>query len=922
MAAGTVCDKEDVVCDRRVEHGLDRVALGGPGARFGIVTAGKAWHDVRQALRTLGIDDERARALGVAVYKVGMLWPLEPEGIGAFADGKQELCFVEEKAAFVESQAAALLYNRAERPRITGKSDDTGAPMIPADVALESLELAQILAERLKANGLWDEDLAVRADAARSWRSTLLEVIAPVEATRLPYFCSGCPHNTSTRFPEGSKAISGIGCHGMAMWARPGTLLGTQMGGEGMTWVGMHGYTSRKHVFQNLGDGTYFHSGLLAIRAAVASGANITYKILYNDAVAMTGGQPVDGPITVPGIARQVLDEGVRKLVLVSDDPDKHRGADLPAGVRIEHRDRLDAVQRELRDTPGCTVLLYEQTCAAEKRRRRKRGEFPDPDKRMFIYDPVCEGCGDCSVQSTCVSVEPLETPLGRKRRINQSSCNKDYSCVKGFCPSFVTVLGGKPRKAAGVADPEHLFAGLPEPQTAALGDGAYGIMIPGIGGTGVITVGAVLAMAAHLEGHAASAYDMTGLSQKNGAVYSHLQVAGDPSALRGNRLGLGEADLVLGFDLVAALNDECFRTFDPARTRLIGNERVQPTAAITSDPDARVDTSLLLRRVARKLRAEHIRQVDGTGLATALCGDSIATNMFIVGAALQLGWLPVSLAAVERAIELNNVQVPFNKRALAWGRLWAHDPLAVEKAAGGNVAGSTAVADIDLDALIAQRESMLTDYQSARLAKRYRKLVDDVRDAEIAASGEAGAFTHAVAHGFARLMAYKDEYEVARLYSDPAFRKRLEAEFDDIREIRFNMAPPMFAKRDAETGHLVKREFGPWMLRAMGVLAGFRRLRGTALDPFGRTEERRMERALIDEYEQRIRDLLPGLEAARIGLATEIASLADQVRGFGHVKERQVGQTRARWQALAERWAHGEAADEPPPARELRRVA
>ncbi|MEZ5651489.1 MAG: indolepyruvate ferredoxin oxidoreductase family protein [Burkholderiaceae bacterium] len=884
-------------------NGIDRVTYGGTGARLGLVTAGKAWHDVRQALRALGIDEARARALGVSVYKVGLLWPLEPQGLREFAQGKQELFVIEEKSAFIETQAASLLYNAAERPRITGKLDDTGKPLLPADVALESLDLALVIAERLKANGIWDDALAARADATRSWRRTLLTVIAPAEAARLPYFCSGCPHNTSTRFPEGSRAISGIGCHGMALWARPGTLLGTQMGGEGMTWVGMHRYTSRGHVFQNLGDGTYFHSGLLAIRAAVASGASITYKILYNDAVAMTGGQPVDGPISVSAIVRQVLDEGVRALVLVSDDPERHRGIGLPAQVRIEHRDRLDAVQRELRETPGCTVLLYEQTCAAEKRRRRKRGEFPDPEKREFIYEPVCEGCGDCSQQSNCVSIEPHDTVLGRKRRINQSSCNKDFSCLKGFCPSFVTVLGGRPRRGAGVDDPQGLFATLPTPAVAELGDGGYGVMIPGIGGTGVITVGAVLAMAAHLEGRAVSAFDMTGLSQKNGAVFSHLQVAADTAGLGGNKLGLGEADLVLGFDMVAALNDECFRTFDPQRTRFIGNDRVQPTAAFTSNPDARVDTSLLTRRLAEKLRAEHIRAVDGTGLARALCGDTIATNMFMVGAAAQLGWLPVSVGAIERAIELNAVQVDFNKRALSWGRLWAHDPAAIDKALGQTAADERAPAALDLDALIAHREALLGEYQNRRLARRFRSLVDEVRAAETRIAGEAGALTRAVAHGLAKLMAYKDEYEVARLYSLSGFKEQLEHEFENVREIRFNMAPPLFARRDPATGELTKREYGAWMLRAMGVLARLRGLRGSFLDPFGYSEERRGERALVGEYENRVRALLPELSASSLPLAVEIADVPEHIRGFGHVKARHLAQARERWQALDRQW-------------------
>ncbi len=874
-------------------NAIDRTVAGDAQARFGIVTAGKCWHEVRLALRALGLEGERAAEVGVAVYKVGLLWPLEPQGISEFAAGKEELLFVEDKTAFVESQAAHLLYNAPQRPRIAGKADPEGRPLLNSDTGFEPLDLALVIAGRLQASGLADEALRSRVEALQAARRSLMQVMAPADLRRLPFFCSGCPHNTSTVVPEGSRALAGIGCHGMALYARPGTMVPTQMGGEGLNWVGMRRFTKRRHVFQNLGDGTYFHSGLLAIRAAVASGANITYKILYNDAVAMTGGQPVDGPISVAEIAHQVLHEGVKALVLVSDDPARHQGTPLPAGTRIEHRDRLDAVQRELRDTAGCTVLLYEQTCAAEKRRRRKRGELPDPERRLFIHEAVCEGCGDCSRQSSCVSVEPLETPLGLKRRINQSSCNKDHSCVKGFCPSFVSVLGGRPRRASPKALPEAALAALPEAPVAPLGAQAFGVMIPGIGGTGVITVGAVLAMAAHLEGKAASTYDMTGLSQKNGAVYSHLQVAPAAAALRANRLGLGDAALVLGFDMVAALGDEAFRTLDPATSRFVGNHRVLPTAMQALNPDARVDFGLLARKVADKLGGERVRYLDATGLATTLLGDAVYANFLLVGAALQLGWLPVGRAAIERALQLNGVQVEGNLRALQLGRLWVHDPAVLQAPA------AAPAAEPSLDDLVADRVGRLTDYQDAAYARRYIALVERVRAAETRAAGAPGAFTRAVAQGFAKLLAVKDEYEVARLYAQPAFRQKLEAEFEDVRELRFHLAPPLFAGRDPDTGHLVKREYGPWMLTAMGWLARWRRWRGTALDPFGHTAERRMERALADDYERRIATLADGLDANRLPLATRIAEVADLVRGFGHVKERQVALARERWAAL-----------------------
>ena len=874
-------------------NGLDRVAMGNADAPFGIVTAGKCWHEVRLALRALGLENDRR----IAVWKVGLVWPLEPEGITRFAQGRQELLFVEDKTAFVETQAAAILYNLPVRPRITGKTDGAGGALLNSDVGFEPLELALIIAARLQANGLADDTLRARVEALHASRRVLLAVTSPPDLKRTPFFCSGCPHNISTKIPEGSKALAGIGCHGMALYARPNTLVPTQMGGEGAQWIGLRRYTTRRHVFQNLGDGTYYHSGLLAIRAAVASGANITYKILYNDAVAMTGGQPVDGPISPAQIAHQVRSEGVQIIVLVSDDPTRHHAAELPAGVRIEHRDRLDAVQRELRDIAGCTVLLYEQTCAAEKRRRRKRGELPDPDKRLFIHAAVCEGCGDCSVQSSCVSIEPLETVLGRKRRINQSSCNKDYSCQKGFCPSFVSVIGGKPRRSA-AAVTSLMFDSLPEPTPAALGEGAYGVMIPGIGGTGVITVGAVLAMAAHLEGKAAASYDMTGLSQKNGAVYSHLQIAADPSRLGANRLGLGDADLVLGMDMVAALGDEAFRTLDPARSRFIGNHRVLPTAMQALNPDAKVDFGLLARKLAEKLGPDRVRHLDATGLASALMGDAVFANFIIVGAALQAGWLPVGAPALQRAIELNGVQVERNLQALNIGRLWVHDRAALERA----FAPADEPRAQTLDEVIAHRGALLTDYQNAAYAERYRRLVERVRAAEQRTGGD-GAFTLGVARGFAKLMAYKDEYEVARLYSDPAFKASLAAEFEGVRELRLNLAPPLLSRTDPDSGRPKKREFGPWIFSLLGVLARLRGLRGSVLDVFGRTEERRAERALVDAYERRIEALLPSLSTTQLPLATRIAEVAEQVRGFGPVKAQQMALAAASWAALDREW-------------------
>jgi indolepyruvate ferredoxin oxidoreductase len=869
---------------------LDSRVIGPADAPFGIVAPGKNWHEVRLALRALGLEHDRR----VAVWKVGLVWPLEPQGLSSFAAGKRELLVVEDKTAFVETQAAAILYHRADRPRLSGKTDGAGGALLPCDVGFEPFDLALVIAARLQANGLADDALIARVQALRASRGALLAVAAPADVRRIPYFCSGCPHNTSTKIPEGSKALAGIGCHGMALYARPNTLVPTQMGGEGAQWVGLRRFTKRQHVFQNLGDGTYYHSGLLAIRAAVASGANITYKILYNDAVAMTGGQPVDGPISPAQIAHQVRAEGVKTLVLVSDDPARHRPAELPPGTRIEHRDRLDAVQRELRDTPGCTVLLYEQTCAAEKRRRRKRGELPDPDRRLFIHDAVCEGCGDCSVQSNCVSVEPVQTPLGTKRRINSSSCNKDETCLKGFCPSFVTVVGGRPkRRSASLALPA-----LPLPPVADLGHGAFGVMIPGIGGTGVITVGAVLAMAAHLEGKAAATCDMTGLSQKNGAVYSHLQVAADAAGLGAHRLGLGDADLVIGTDLVATLGEECFRTLDRARSRLVGNHRVLPTA-MQALSDARMDAGLLARKLAAKLSPERTHYLDATGLATTLMGDAVYANFILVGAALQLGWLPVGAAALGRAIELNGVQVERNAQALAIGRTWVHDPAVLQRLLGP----ADEAPEPSLDEVIAHRRALLVAYQDEAYAERHARLVQRVRQAEQRAGGN-GSLAMAVARCFARLMAYKDEYEVARLYSQAAFQAQLAQQFDGVRELRLNLAPPLWSRTDPATGRPRKREYGPWIFGALRLLAHGKRLRGTALDPFGRTAERRAERALVDDYERRIEALLPMLDRARLPLATRIAEVADRVRGYGPVKEKAMAEAAAAWRGLDLEWA------------------
>ena len=864
----------------------DRAQFGTPRPKLGLVTAGKAWGDVMQALQLLGIDAARAARIGLDVYKVGMIWPLEPEGLREFADGCDELFFVEEKSAFMQPQAAALFYNDARRPRIFGKHDEDGAMLLPEDGVLDAPAVALAIAARLRRHGLADADIEPRIAAVQAMRRARAPV-ADASPRRIPFFCSGCPHNTSTNVPEGSLAIAGIGCHGMAMWAKPGTtLLGTQMGGEGATWAALQHFTRRRHMFQNIGDGTYYHSGLLAIRQAIAAKANITYKILFNDAIAMTGGQPVEGPLSPALIAAQVLAEGARRVVVVAENPAELDVAAFPKDVPIRPRAELDAVQRELREIEGCTALIYVQTCAAEKRRRRKRKLLPDPDLRVVINPEVCEGCGDCSVQSGCVSIEPLETPLGRKRRINQSSCNKDYSCTRGFCPSFVSVSGVQLRKPRRAEVDQRLFAALPLPARAQPQPGGSGLMLAGIGGTGVVTVGAVLAMAAHLEGMQASVYDMTGMSQKNGAVLSHLRIAPAGTVIASQTVGLGEAQLVIAFDMVAAISDESFRSMS-GNTRFLGNARVQATPSFSLNPDERIDTGLIRHKVEARVGIHNLMQVDATGIALALCGDAIATNFFMIGAALQKGWLPLSLEAIERAMQLNGVQVEFNLNAIRLGRLWAHDPATITVLLRDNGYVPESVPALSLDELIADRAHRLTDYQDAAYAQRYLATLGRLREAEARAMPGRSELTQTAAQILYRLMAYKDEYEVARLHSDPEFMTSIARQFQGTPSLRFHLAPPLFAARDPRTGHLIKREYGPWVLTAFRWLARLKCLRGSALDLFGYTRERRAERARIGRYEALLGHITARLAAHNHGTAVELAATAGRIRGFGHVKDK-----------------------------------
>ena len=897
-------------------NNLNQATIDGPNRRFGIVTAGKSYLDVMQALEDLGIDEAFAKEIGLSVYKVGMTWPLEPEGIRQFAEGMEEILVVEEKRALIEDQLKEQLYNwRADvRPRVIGKFDENGEWIMPSFNELTPGEIARAIAKRIErfhTGPRVKERLAFLDEKERS----LAGFEAPIKRT--PYFCSGCPHNTSTKVPEGSRALAGIGCHYMAQWMDRNTETSTQMGGEGVTWMGQAPFTSTEHVFANLGDGTYYHSGLLAVRAAVASGANITYKILYNDAVAMTGGQPVGTGLSVPLISHQLFGEGVRRIVVVSDEPEKYSNrSGLAEGVTIEHRDDLDRIQKELRELEGVTTIIYDQTCAAEKRRRRKRGTFPDPERRVVINELVCEGCGDCSVQSNCLSVVPVETEYGRKRTIDQSNCNKDFSCLKGFCPSFVTVEGGqlrKPKPAAAATPATDVFEVLPEPAIPAVEDHPYGILITGVGGTGVVTIGALLGMAAHIEAKGCSILDMTGLAQKGGAVLSHVRIAKRPEDIRAVRLASGGAKLLLGCDMVVAAAPDAISKIAPGETTAVINTHKTIVADFTRNPDLPFPEAELERTIADRAGDEHTNFIEGTRLAAALLGDSIASNMFMLGFAWQKGTVPISREAIEEAITLNGVAVEANKRAFLWGRRAAHDPAAVEKLAMPTAAAAVQLATA-LDDIVEKRIAFLTNYQDEAYARRYKDLVVQVQTAEARVVRDDDTLARTVARYYFKLLAYKDEFEVARLYTGTTFLETVANQFEGDYKLNFHLAPPLLAERDLETGIASKKAYGPWMLRAFKLLAKLRFLRGGPLDPFNRTAERRRERALITEYEAVIAELLSRLSADNHGTAVEIAGLPEQIRGYGHVKERHIEDVKAREAELLTAYrnpsAHADAAD------------
>ena len=882
-------------------NGLDRVVLDSPRRRLGLVTTGKAYLDLRQALEGLGLDEGGCAELGLSLYKVALAWPLEPEGARDFTRGLDHVLVVEEKRGLIEDQLAAILYNQSERPSLEGSRSLDGSPLVPDTGELSPAAVEGALRHWLLARA---PECAPRLRPEQG--SAPISIPGGTAPARMPGFCSGCPHNVSTQVPEDALAGGGIGCHGMAtsMPSR-NIVMFTHMGGEGANWVGASPFTETDHIFQNIGDGTYFHSGLLAIRANVAAGTHITYKVLNNGAVAMTGGQPIEGgsiegAVTTPQIVAQLLAEGVQRVAVLSDHPDKYADGSFPAEVAVKDRSELLRVQRNLRETPGVTALVYDQTCAAEARRLRRRGEFPEPDRRIVINEQVCEGCGDCSVQSNCISIEPVETEFGRKRRINQSSCNKDYSCLAGYCPSFVSVVGGSLKKTGTeAADPgdDDPFRELPLPELPEA-DAPYNVLVTGIGGTGVVTVGALLGMAAHLEGRGCSVLDITGLAQKNGPVTSHVRIAARSEDLHATRIAAGAADLVIGCDIVVAANPENLAKLGQGRTTPIVNRHVAPTSEFANDPDLDLSSRNMEAAIQAGAGEGRCSFVDATRLARALLGDAIFTNPFLMGYAFQAGRLPVSLEAVERAIELNARSVDLNKRAFAWGRLAAVDLPAVERAAGVGAESAKAAnpPEMTLADLVEHRMRFLSDYQDAAYAERYRTLVDRASERERAVCGDSGPLATAVARYYAKVLAYKDEYEVARLMSDGSFQRQLEAEFEGPYKLQWHAAPPhmpvidwLMDRRDPDTGRTRKIVLGAWMFPVLSVLARFKFLRGKAIDPFGRHAHRRLERQQIDDYEALCEEIFDGLQADNLDTAVELASLPEHVRGFDSVKEEQL---------------------------------
>lgn len=871
-------------------NGIDRVIIDSSLRNLSIVSAGKAFLDVRQALADLGLDDEKCRTRGVRLYKPGLVWPMDKSGLNQFALGSRAVLVVEEKRPVMEEQVARHLYavSAEQRPALAGKEDLRGAPLLPAVGELAVGRIRHAIMTLLDQLGINDADLKARYVGYQTLEERSHALGSQVN--RPAYFCSGCPHNTSTKIPQGSRAMGGIGCHGLAaVVMERDTMQFMPMGHEGSPWVSVAQFVDTPHMFQNIGDGTYSHSGVLAIRAAVAAKVNITYKVLYNDAVAMTGGQPVEQQITPVDMVNQLLSEGVRPVYLVTDDPAQYRHVRLPENGALFHRDELDRLQRELREVKGVSGIVYEQTCATEKRRRRKRGLMVDPGKRFFINPDVCEGCGDCSVQSNCISITPLETEFGRKRKIDQSTCNKDYSCVKGFCPSFVAVMGGKIATSSR-GNPKRLnalLASLPEPARTPLSAAGFNILVAGIGGTGVLTVGALLGMAAHLDGKGCTILDMTGMAQKGGAVTSHIRIGQNPEQIYTSRLSEGMTDVLLACDLIVGSSGQVLKTVRPGHTAAILNSDVAPTGDFQSNKYLDLGETRLRAAIIKALDGGRCFDLQASRLATDMTGDSIGTNVLMLGYAAQKGLLPLSVESIQEAIRLNGTFVDGSLRTFALGRLAAHDPAALES----EIDDALALPSLDtVEDVLVSRVRLLTDYQDAAYADSYHKYVNGIRQI-VAAKGLdlEEEFARQVAITLAKLMSYKDEYEVARLYADPVFMQRIREQFTGDFKLSFNLAPPILPGRDKATGKPRKRSFGPWVLSVFQLLSKMKRLRGTAFDVFGYFPERKLERRLIADYRSLIERVVASLHSGNLDVAIRIAAAAQDIGGYGPVKEASV---------------------------------
>ncbi len=899
--------KRDAVLAWLRANRLNRIITsGGHHPKIGVITVGKSYLDVRQAMDDLGIDEIGANALGLRILKLACPWPLEPVMLRDFARGLEMIIVVEEKRSLIEVQVREELYGSPTQPICIGKKDEEGRWLFPVTGALDANDIAIAIGRRLLRYHR-HIDLEQRVHRLEQAQATLAG--AQEYAIRPPYYCSGCPHNSSTKIPDGMRAYAGIGCHYMVQFMDRATEGFTQMGGEGANWIGEAPFSKRGHVFQNLGDGTYDHSGILAIRFAVAAKVNITYKILFNDAVAMTGGQKLEGGLTVDMIARQVAAENVGKIVVVTDEPHKYPASvEWPKGVTIRPRADLDAVQRDLAALPGVTILLYDQICAAEKRRRRKRGEMEDPDRRVVINELVCEGCGDCGVKSNCVSIQPVETEYGRKRRIDQSSCNKDFSCLDGFCPALVTVSGARPKKAAPVVDQE--LPSLPRPTLPRIGTKPYGILVTGVGGTGVVTIGAILGMAAHLEGKGCGSIDMAGLAQKGGTVLSHVKIGARPEDVHAIRVAAGEADLVLGCDLVVSGTRKVLAAIRKDETGVVVNTAEIYPGNFTHDADYTIPTERI-ERVIQKTAGTKACFVDATGIATALLGNSIAANMFMLGYAWQKGLVPLDDASILRAIELNHEAVEMNRRAFLWGRREAVDSATVE-AIVAPLRHTTPTQEISrtLEERTLRRVAFLADYQNEAYAARYHRLVERVAAMEQAKVPGRTELTDAVARYLFKLMAIKDEYEVARLYTDGSFARQLAATFDGDLKLTYHLAPPILGRKNA-SGEPVKSAFGGWMFPLFRVLAALKGLRGTTFDPFGYTQDRKLERQLLADYENLLAEISTKLNPDNHTIAVGLAAIPEKIRGFGPVKLRHAEAAKAEERALLEQFRA-----EPPPVK------